>query len=135
MQVGADGRFSDRFDVYGSHIYITDLAFAKSELLSEVHKQIDEANAARKRPGNIAFEDSGVKLRVSSQAKYQPTPIRLVDGVRDGAAASVLAASFSMGATACDPANAGGVANSSAEIVRTDWMIFMVILSACHRLN
>ena len=84
VQVGADGRFSDRFDVYGSHVYITDLAFAKSELLSEVHKQIDEANAARKRPGNIAFEDSGVRLRVSSQAKYQPTPIRLVDGVREG---------------------------------------------------
>jgi hypothetical protein len=59
----------------------------------------------------------------------------LVDGVRAGTTASVLAASFSMGTLAWDPANAGVIANSSAEIVRIDWMMFMVILSACHRWN
>jgi hypothetical protein len=58
-----------------------------------------------------------------------------VDGVRDGATASVLAASFSMGALACDPAKAGVMVNSSAEMVRKDWMFFMVILSTCQRWN
>jgi hypothetical protein len=61
--------------------------------------------------------------------------LAVVDGVCNGATASALAAFFSMGALACDPANAGVVANSSAEIVRTDWIFFMVILSTCHRWN
>jgi hypothetical protein len=84
VKVGVDGSFSDRFDVYGSHVYVTDAAFSKVETISAVQKKIDEANAARKQPGNLAFEDSGVMLRASSQGKYQPTPVRMVDGVRDG---------------------------------------------------
>ena len=84
VKVGADGTFTDRFDVYGSHVYVTDAALAKSETLASVQKKIDDGNAARKKPGNLAFEDSGVMLRASSQATHQPTPVWTVDGVRDG---------------------------------------------------
>ena len=84
VKVGADGSFSDHLEVYGSHIYVTDIAFANFELISSIQKKIDDANAARKQPGNLAFEDSGVMLRASSQGKYQPTPVWLVDGLRDG---------------------------------------------------
>jgi hypothetical protein len=84
LKVGADGTFSDRFDAYGTHIYVTDAALAKSETLASVQKKIDEGNAARKQPGNLAFEDSGVMVRSSSQGLFQPGPWWMVDGVRDG---------------------------------------------------
>jgi hypothetical protein len=84
VKVGADGAFTDRFDVYGTHVYVTDAALAKSETLASVQKKIDEGNAALKQPGNLAFEDSGVMIRSSSQGLYQPTPVWMLDGVRDG---------------------------------------------------
>jgi len=45
---------------------------------------IDEANAALKKPGNIAFDDNGTTVDVSSKSRYGSTPDRLVDGVTDG---------------------------------------------------
>jgi hypothetical protein len=84
VKVDADGGFTDRFDVYGTHLYVTDATLATFETLATVQKHIDEGNAARKRPGNLAFEDSGVMPSASSQGAYQPTPIWLVDGVREG---------------------------------------------------
>ena len=84
VKVGADGAFTDRFDYYGTHVYVTDAALANFETLASVQKKIDEGNAARKKPGNLAFEDSGVMIRVSSQGAYQPGPYWMLDGVRDG---------------------------------------------------
>jgi hypothetical protein len=84
VKVGADGTFTDRFDAYGTHVYVTDAAFAKFETLASVQKKIDDGNAALKQPGNLAFEDSGVMVRSSSQGLFQPTPVWMVDGVRDG---------------------------------------------------
>jgi hypothetical protein len=84
VKVGADGAFADQFDFYGTHVYVTDAALANFETLASVQQKIDDGNAARKQPGNLAFEDSGVVLRASSQGLFQPTPVWLVDGVRDG---------------------------------------------------
>jgi hypothetical protein len=84
VKVDADGTFSDRFDPYGTHVYLTDKAFAHFEPLSAVQKKIDDGNAARKKPGNLAFEESGAMLRTSSQGLYKPTPVWMLDGVRDG---------------------------------------------------
>ena len=49
-----------------------------------MQKKIDDGNAARKQPGNLAFEDSCVMIRSSSKGTHQPAPVWLVDGVRDG---------------------------------------------------
>jgi len=84
VKVAADGTWSERFDPYASHVYVTDPQFANFERLSTVQERIDAANAARKQPGNLAFEDSGVMLRVSSQGVFQPEPVWMVDGVRGG---------------------------------------------------
>jgi hypothetical protein len=84
VRADADGGFTDRFDVYGTHLYVTDATLATFETLATVQKKIDAGNAARKRPGNLAFEDSGVMPSASSQSAYQPTPIWLVDGMREG---------------------------------------------------
>jgi hypothetical protein len=84
LKVADDGEFADRFAPYGTHLYVTDPAFATSEPLAAVQKKIDAANAARTPPGNLAFEDSGVIPSASSQGQYQPTPFWLIDGVRDG---------------------------------------------------
>jgi hypothetical protein len=69
---------------YATHIFVTDPAFANFERIADVQASVDAANAARKQPGNLAFEDSGVMLRVSSQGNYQPTPVWMVDGMREG---------------------------------------------------
>ena len=84
VRVAADGTLTEHFDPYGTHIYLTDATFADYERMEAVQKNIDAANAARRHPGNCAFEDSGVTVRVSSQAFFQPTPVWLVDGVREG---------------------------------------------------
>lgn len=84
VKVGDDGAFTEKFDVYGTHLYVTDTAFANFEQLAAVQEKIDAANAARKQPGNLAFEDSGVMIRTSSQGPSQPTPVWMLDGVRDG---------------------------------------------------
>ena len=84
VKVGADGAFSEKFDAYGTHLYATDSALANFETLATVQKKIDDGNAARIQPGNLAFEDSGVMIRASSRADYQPTPVWMLDGVRDG---------------------------------------------------
>ena len=55
----------------------------------------------------------------------------VVDGVGVGATASFLAASFAIGAPACEAANTEVVPNSSVEIVMRDLKIFMMILSGC----
>jgi hypothetical protein len=84
LKVTADGSFTEHFEAYATHLYLTDSAFADFQRVSAVQEKIDAANVSRKQPGNLAFEDSGVMLRVSSQGTFQPGPVWMVDGVRGG---------------------------------------------------
>jgi hypothetical protein len=83
VKIMADGVFTDQFNPLATHIYLTDLPEFKGTLTA-AQAQIDAANAARKQPGNLAFEDSGVEVTASSTGLYTPSPQRVVDGIRDG---------------------------------------------------
>jgi len=80
----AEGVFRDRFDVYETHIYTTDAGIGERESLSVPLAAIAGANSARKKPGNLAFEDSGTIVEVSSESRYGSTPDRAIDGVEKG---------------------------------------------------
>ena len=80
----ADGAWADRFEVYDTHLYTTDPALAGRADLATPVAAIAQADAARRKPGNLAFEDSGVRVTVSSQARYGSTPGRVVDGIAGG---------------------------------------------------
>ncbi|MFW6156403.1 MAG: hypothetical protein ACOC7J_03710, partial [Armatimonadota bacterium] len=80
----ADGAIADSFDVYATHIYTTDETLADRDTLDAVQQRIAEADAAREKPGNLAFEDRGVEVEISSGAQYGNTPARVVDGVEIG---------------------------------------------------
>lgn len=83
--------FTDKFDPFEVHIYTT--ATKQPELLTvkEICKLIDEANAKRKKPGNLAFqmfEGDGVTVSASSKkGDYRRRPDNglwhMVDGVID----------------------------------------------------
>ena len=77
------GAFTDRFDTYGSHVYTTRAALANREPLQQALAAIAKAEGERKKPGNLAFEDSGVRVVVSSGAQYGNTPERVVDGITE----------------------------------------------------
>jgi hypothetical protein len=83
VKIMADGVFTDQFKPLATHIYLTDLPEFKGTLTA-AQAQIDAANAARKQPGNLAFEDSGVEVTASSTGLYTPSPQRVLDGIRDG---------------------------------------------------
>ena len=57
---------------------------AARRALAVVRAEIARAEAARRRPGNLAFEDSGTTVEVSSKSRYGSTPDRVLDGIRDG---------------------------------------------------
>ncbi len=82
--VATDGWFEDRFGLYETHLYATDAEVAFRRSVADVETKIRKANAARRRPGNLAFEDNGAKVTFSSKSTYGSTPDRVVDGVRDG---------------------------------------------------
>jgi len=84
VEVDDNGAFQDHFDLYATHIYTSDARVAERETIAAAQADIDKLNAARKRPGNLAFEDNGTSLSVSSKSTYSSTPDRLIDGVRDG---------------------------------------------------
>lgn len=79
-----DGAFTDRFDVYDTHVYTTREPLAKREPLATVLAAIQQADGARAKPGNLAFEDRGVSVQVSSRSTYGSTPDRVLDGITDG---------------------------------------------------
>jgi len=78
------GKLTDSFAPFASHVYTTDRELAQRPTLAATQQEIDAANAARKRPGNLAFEDRGTKVEVSSKSRYGSTPERVLDGVRGG---------------------------------------------------
>ncbi len=61
-----DGAFSDRFEPYAVHVYTTKELDFNLPSLTEVQHAIDLENKARKKLGNLAFEDTGVTIAVSS---------------------------------------------------------------------
>jgi len=75
---------TDRFDVYATHIYTTDARAGARAGMADVLEQIAAANAARKKPGNLAFEDFGTRVEASSNSAYGSTPERVVDGIEGG---------------------------------------------------
>jgi hypothetical protein len=77
----ADGAIADSFETYAAHIYTTDESVADRDTLQSVQTRIAEDDAARKKPGNLAFEDSGVEIEISSGARYGNIPARVVDGI------------------------------------------------------
>ncbi|MEW6751122.1 MAG: discoidin domain-containing protein [Candidatus Latescibacterota bacterium] len=78
------GTVRDGFDVYQTHIYATDPVLASRPNIAVPTAAIARADAARRKPGNLAFEDSGVRVTVSSETEYGSTPTRLTDGVTGG---------------------------------------------------
>jgi hypothetical protein len=79
-----NGRYSDTFGPYATHIYSTNAALAQRESLAAAQAEVDKLDAARKKAGNVAFEESGVTIKVSSSSQYGSVPARIVDGVEDG---------------------------------------------------
>jgi len=75
---------TDRFDVYATHIYTTDARAGARAGMADVLEQIAAANAARKKPGNLAFEDFGTRVETSSNSAHGSTPERVVDGIEGG---------------------------------------------------
>ncbi|MCP4641439.1 MAG: hypothetical protein GY851_13440, partial [bacterium] len=84
VAVGAGGVVTDRFDMYGTHIYTCDADTAQRQTVAAAKAEVDKLDAARKRPDNLAFEDNGTTIAVSSKSTYGSTPERLVDGMREG---------------------------------------------------
>ena len=75
------GTLTDRFEVYDSHIYTTRTALAGRASLQAARETIAKAEGERKKPGNLAFEDSGVRVVISSGSTYGNNPDRVVDGI------------------------------------------------------
>jgi hypothetical protein len=86
INVDPNGLLKENLKPLATMICTTDLSFADFELSTSIQKTIDTANSERKRPMNVAFEDSGVILRVSSQEIHQPSSLWIVDGLRGGRA-------------------------------------------------
>lgn len=74
----------DRFDIYETHIYTTDAQAGGRANIAQVLAEIEQADAARHKPGNLAFEDNGTVVEVSSRSTYGSTPERVIDGVETG---------------------------------------------------
>ncbi len=79
--------FTDRFDTFEVHVYTT--SRQKTGLLSvkEICKKIDEANQARKKPGNLAFQMfKGDGVIVSASPNFRDNYLwHVVDGIIDKA--------------------------------------------------
>lgn len=80
----AKGSFADQFGIYGSHVYSTRESLAGREQVAATQAAIDKDNAARNKPGNLAFEDNGTRVVVSSGSQYGNEPDRVLDGITRG---------------------------------------------------
>jgi hypothetical protein len=78
------GVLQDHFDTYATHIYTTNESVANRLDIAVPRAAITQAQATRRKPGNLAFEDNGTTVEVSSKAQYGSTPDRLVDGITGG---------------------------------------------------
>ncbi len=74
----------DRFDIYATHIYTTDTLAGGRTGMARILEQISQAEAARRKPGNLAFEDFETRVEFSSKSTYGSTADRVVDGIENG---------------------------------------------------
>ncbi|MBC7288648.1 MAG: hypothetical protein H5T86_11545, partial [Armatimonadetes bacterium] len=77
-------RLTDHFGAYATHIYTSDSKLAARESIASVLEQIRKADAQRRKPGNVAFEENGTTVEVSSKSQYGSAPDRILDGVVGG---------------------------------------------------
>ena len=80
----ADNAITDAFDKYATHIYTSVEALAKRPQLAAGMDDARAAEAALKKPGNLAFRDSGVVVEASSSRHGYET--KTVDGALGGLA-------------------------------------------------
>ncbi|NCQ31355.1 MAG: hypothetical protein GW802_28780 [Armatimonadetes bacterium] len=78
------GKFTDAFDLYEGHIYTTNNAVAAGPTVKEAQAAITQAEAARHRPGNLAYRDLGTTVTTSSTNQYSGQLPMVVDGVTNG---------------------------------------------------
>lgn len=84
VPLAAGGLLRDRFEPYATHLYSTLPILAERPTIADAQSRIDRADAARQKPGNLAFETQGTQAEVSSKSTFGSTPTRLFDGVTTG---------------------------------------------------
>ncbi len=84
VALAAGGVLHDRFGPYATHLYTTAHIHTDQPDLFAIQAAIDSTDAARHKPGNVAFEAMGTTVEVSSESRYGSTPGRLFDGVPHG---------------------------------------------------
>jgi len=80
----ADGTFTDRFELYDAHLYTNDPCVKSLKPITEIKKEIAAAVAALKKPGNLAFQDTGTEVSCSSASRYSSHPRQVNDGNERG---------------------------------------------------
>ncbi len=79
-----DGAVTDRFEKYATHIYTTDKELGSRAQVQDALTEIAAAEQAMKKPGNLAFKDSGVVVEASSSRGDHE--MKAVDGAMKGLA-------------------------------------------------
>ena len=65
----ANGRFSDTFNNFDTHVYTTDETMANAIDFAAVESEIEKCYAQRRKPGNLAYQrNEDEKLRVTSSS-------------------------------------------------------------------
>lgn len=78
-----NNEFEDEFEPYATHIYSTKEHRGEFSSLSDIEQAIDSVHKARKKEGNLAFADSGIKITASSYNEISSLN-SINDGVIDG---------------------------------------------------
>ncbi|MFP3905205.1 MAG: hypothetical protein ACLFWB_13245, partial [Armatimonadota bacterium] len=76
------GAVTDTFEKYETHIYTTVADLADREQVEDARQRAEQADADLKRPGNLAYKDSGVQIEASTSRKN--LHVKVVDGARRG---------------------------------------------------
>jgi len=83
LPVSTNASFTDLFECYATHIYTSNPHLAKRESIASAQAEIDKRDSARKKPGNLAFEDNGTRMTASSETDRKSVN-KLFDGVLGG---------------------------------------------------
>jgi hypothetical protein len=78
------GKFTDAFALYEGHVYTTNKAVAEGPTVKETQAGIAQAEAARRKPGNLAYRDLGTTVTTSSSNQYSGQLSMVLDGVTNG---------------------------------------------------
>lgn len=80
----SEGRFEDDFGLYEGHIYTTRPDLATGPTVAETLAAIDREQAARHKPGNLAYRDLGTTVSASSSSPYGGALWMVTDGAVRG---------------------------------------------------